>query len=432
MSAAAPHFRLFGIPVRVELMFLLIPLSSLTSRSVEAALMWTALVFFGVLIHELGHAVMMKRFGFPPSITLHLLGGVTMAPPGSQPTVRQTFLITLAGPSASIALGLIALALDLGWHDKSAFAQRAIDDAEWINLGWAFINLLPILPWDGGLLLDSGLAWATGKRRHFVVGSFSVLGGALAIVAALFTRNFMLAYLGGMGVWHGWNRFNVKLSEPVGGDGSRHREQSWWERLHAGEDVEPELRRELATTTDPAKRAQYAELLAWACLRKRDFDGARTAVKQMGAFQPSISLRARLAAAENDTDTVLTLLSGAGTVADNDLPLLVSALIQRDRFDEVVQLGLRHTVVADLASTRLFAAGAFKHSLELCTAERMRTGIGRFAYNEACCLCRLGRPDDAVTALQKAKTLGCPELKNVDQDEDLASVRDRPEVRALV
>jgi Zn-dependent protease len=435
-AAAPPHFRLFGIPVRVELLFFMIPLISITYTSVEKALVWTALVFVGVLVHELGHALVMRSFGFAPSITLHSLGGWTHYPPGAQPTPRQTFLITLAGPSAGLALGVIATALNFGLHDKPALLQTAIDDAMWINIGWSIINLLPILPWDGGIILDSGLAWLTGARRHFVVGTFSLLGGALVVVGAVLTRSFLLGYFGAMGVWHGWNRFNLKLSTPVAdqgqGQGTRQQEQSWWERLHAGEDVEQDLRFQMMTAADPAKRAQYAELLAWACLRKRDFAGARNAVKQMGRFQPSLSLRARLAAAENDTDTVLALLSGAGAVADNDLPLLVSALIQRDRFDEVVQLGLRHAVIADVAATRLFEAGAFKQSLELCTAERMRTGIGRFAYNEACCLCRLGRPDDAVTALQKAKTLGCPELLKIDSDDDLAAVRDRPEVRALL
>jgi pentatricopeptide repeat protein len=104
----------------------------------------------------------------------------------------------------------------------------------------------------------------------------------------------------------------------------------------------------------------------------------------------------------------------------------------RDRFDEVVKLGLARPAIADLASTRLFEAGAWAQSLELCAAERARTGLGRFAYNEACCLCRLGRLDDAVTALQKAKTLGCPELAGLQTDEDLEPVRDRPEVRELI
>lgn len=417
--------------MRVELLFFLIPMVSASSLSVSKIAVWTALVFFGVLIHELGHAFVMRGFGFAPSITLHGLGGWTHYPPGAQPTPRQTFFITLAGPSASIALGVAVLVARRFIDTSSSLTNFAFDQAEWVGFGWAAINLLPILPWDGGILLDSGLMWATGARRHFVVGSISLIGGALVIVAAIFVKQFMLGYLGAMGVWHGWSRF--QHSNAAAAQRQQQSQQlGWWEKLHAGDDVEADLRFQMMTAAEPAKRAQFAELLAWACLRKRDYAGARAAVKQMGQFSPSISLRARLAAAANDPETVLTLLSGAGTVADNDLPLLVSALIMRDRFDDVVQLGLKNTVVADVASTRLFEAGAFAQALELCTAERVRTGVGRYAYNEACCLCRLGRLDDAVTALQKAKTLGCPELAKIDGDTDLAAVKDRPEVRALL
>ena len=54
------------------------------------------------------------------------------------------------------------------------------------------------------------------------------------------------------------------------------------------------------------------------------------------------------------------------------------------------------------------------------------------AYNEACCLCHLGRLEDAVTALQKAKALGYGGLSQLQTDADLAQVRNRPEVQALL
>ena len=440
MSASQPHFRLFGIPVRVELMFFLLPLISLTSRDVPAAMVWTALVFTGVLAHELGHALAMKHYGFAPAITLHGLGGLTHFPVGAQPTPKQHFFITLAGPSVGLTLGVIALGLQVFVRDPPPLVTTAIGDALWINLGWSIINLLPVLPWDGGLILDSGLEWFTGKRRHFVVGASSLLGGAAILIAAVKFQAILLGYFGLMGALHGFNRLRMAdgdgtLNPGFGGGGGQQQpaagKGTWWERLHAGEDLEEELRFQMRTSADPATRAQFAELLAWACLRKRDFPGARQAVQQMGAVPPSLSLRARLAAASNDPDQVIELLWSA-VPTENDLPLLVSALIMRERFDDVVRLALKHPALADTASTRLFEAQAFEQSLELCRAERERTGIGRFAYNEACCLCRLGRFDDAVTALQKAKPLGCPELKNVATDADLAPIRDRPEVLALI
>lgn len=410
------------MPVRVDPMFFLLPLISLSSRDLAGAAVWTALVFTGVLLHELGHALAMKRFGFAPSITLHLLGGFTAFPLSARPTPRQNFLITLAGPGAGLALGVVAWLAKHFLVAPSPLLATALEDAVWINVAWSLVNLAPILPWDGGLALDAGLEWATGRKHDRLVAAFSVVLGAAVVFVAVTLRSLLLGYFGFMGLSRGFARWKAADLPQT---------DSLWARLNAGEDVEPELVAALAERTDPAERAQLAELLAWARLRKRDYAKARLALKDLGGFTASLSLRARLAAAEDAVDEVITLLSPPGAASDADLPLLVSALIARERFDDVVALGLRTPIVADLASTRLFGARAFTHALELCTAERKRTGDGRFAYNEACCFCRLGRPDDAVTSLQQAKTLGY-DVSHAQTDEDLEPIRDRPEVRALL
>ena len=156
--ATAPHFHVFGVPVRVELFFFLIPLISLTNRDVPSALIWTALVFLGVMVHELGHALTMRSFGFAPSITLHGLGGLTHFPAGARPTPKQNFFITLAGPGVGLIVGFVAFGVRLVVSEPHPLLETALDDAMWINIGWSIVNLFPLLPWDGGLLLDSGLA----------------------------------------------------------------------------------------------------------------------------------------------------------------------------------------------------------------------------------------------------------------------------------
>lgn len=424
-TAATPphHFTLFGVPVRVEPTFFLLPLLSLTTQTIPVALMWTALVFVSVLIHEFGHALAMKRVGFSPSVTLHLLGGFTRFPVAAHPTPRQSFFITLAGPGAGLALGLTALLARRLVSAPTPLVAKALEDAMWVNLGWSLINLLPILPWDGGLALDAGLEWLTGRRRDRLVAVSSLVFGAATIFVAVDTRMIILGYFGFVGLTQGFARWRLADVARAG---------ELWERLNAGQDIEADVEAALRTLRDPAQRAQYAELLAWARLHKRDYARARLALRELGAFTPTVSIRARLAAAENDVDQVIALLSPEGAAQPAELPLLVSALIARERFDDVVARCERTPELADLAAARLFEAGAFTQALTLCTAERKRTGDGRFAYNEACCYCRLGRLDDAVTALQQAKTLGYAELAHLQTDEDLEPIRDRPEVRALL
>ena len=416
--AAGLQFSLFGVPVRIDFWFFIIPLFALQNRDMKGALIWGVLVFVGVMLHEFGHALAMRSFGFSPSITLHGLGGLTHYPEGARPTPRQTFFITLAGPGAGLALGMIALAAQHFITSPNAALELALGDAVWINIGWSIINLLPILPWDGGLLLDSGLQWATGKRRHRVVALSSLIGGGLIVAYAASQKSFLLGYFGVMGLIQGYNRWNLAAAPaPI--------------TALRTDDEEKKLQLELLASSDPSMRARRNEQLAWVRLRKGDFAGAHRAVKEMGVA-PSTSLQARLAATDNDADKVIALLGAPGAASADDRPLLISALIARGRFDDALTLARAHVDLAHAAATKLFEAGAYAESLELCTSERVRTGDGVHAYNEACCLCHLGRLEDAVTSLQKAKTLGYPGLSQLQTDADLIQVRNRSEVQALL
>ena len=81
MSAHA-HFKIAGIPVRVEPVFLLI--SALFGlRYIDIGLdvvgIWIAASFISILVHELGHGLTLKVFGEPSAIVLHGFGGVTIS-----------------------------------------------------------------------------------------------------------------------------------------------------------------------------------------------------------------------------------------------------------------------------------------------------------------------------------------------------------------
>ena len=145
-----PHFSVFGVPVRIDPWFFVIPLLSLQSRDVQGAAIWTALVFTGVMLHELGHALAMRHYGFAPFITLHGLGGLTHFPEGARPTDRQDFVITLAGPGSGLVLGGLLIVAEKFIPSQGPLVALALSDAKWITIGWSILNLLPILPWDGG------------------------------------------------------------------------------------------------------------------------------------------------------------------------------------------------------------------------------------------------------------------------------------------
>ena len=79
--SARPHFRILGIPVRVEPFFWIIAvLFGLQYDSIPLILTWVFVVFVSILVHELGHALMLKAFDQRSAIVLHGFGGVTISP----------------------------------------------------------------------------------------------------------------------------------------------------------------------------------------------------------------------------------------------------------------------------------------------------------------------------------------------------------------
>jgi Zn-dependent protease/CBS domain-containing protein len=136
-----------------------------------------SLLFFGsVLLHELAHSLVARRFGVPVrSITLFLFGGVSNIE-REPPSPKAEFWTAVVGPLTSIALGIILLAL--GTAATSTSSDYVFEPARrlvrmgpletlllWlgpINILVGVFNLIPGFPLDGGRILRSAIWGATG------------------------------------------------------------------------------------------------------------------------------------------------------------------------------------------------------------------------------------------------------------------------------
>src|SRR6476646_1984895 len=110
-------------------------------------------VFGCVLLHELGHAMMARRFGIETEdITLYPIGGVARLSrmpraPGAE------LLIALAGPAVNVAI--VAALVLFRWASFSFNVSAAEMTTEWtdalirINLMLAVFNMIPAFPMDG-------------------------------------------------------------------------------------------------------------------------------------------------------------------------------------------------------------------------------------------------------------------------------------------
>jgi len=204
-----------GIPIRIHYTFLLVLpfLAYGFGRSfIEAAKLaevppdrlsgspwiWGLAValalFLSVLVHEIAHSLYaLSKGGKVRSITLLMIGGVSelVEPPR---TPGQEAVMALAGPAASLAIGVVAWLLwratkGLGSFDLS-FALFHLAE---LNVLLGAFNLLPAFPMDGGRILRGLLARRKGPvsatRIAAAVGRvFAVIFG----IAGFLTGNFLL------------------------------------------------------------------------------------------------------------------------------------------------------------------------------------------------------------------------------------------------
>lgn len=197
-------FALFGFRVVVQPAFLLLVgvgvLFRLESQAPLAGVLgWGAVLFVSILVHELGHAVVARRFGLRVGdIELHGLGGQV----SHQRTVPARQLgISLAGPGAGLLLGLTTLAIS-PLLPQTRLVTDVVADLLLVNIGWSVFNLLPMYPLDGGQALRSVLAMMVGEDTGWRVtaGIGMLLGGALAVLGFQWGGIFLM-FIGGMVAW---------------------------------------------------------------------------------------------------------------------------------------------------------------------------------------------------------------------------------------
>jgi Zn-dependent protease len=146
-----------------------------------AGVAFAILLYLSVLLHEMSHALMAKRYGLPVrSITLHFLGGVTEIE-GEPDTPAREFGVSVVGPITSVAVGLGFLLL----HPVApeGLLRLAVDALAGANLVVGVLNLVPGLPLDGGRVLRAAVWRVTGNpHRATIVAGW---GGRVAAILVL-------------------------------------------------------------------------------------------------------------------------------------------------------------------------------------------------------------------------------------------------------
>jgi len=157
-------FKLFGFEIRIDLSWVI--LAILIAWSLSAGLFpfryeglssqtyWIMGIvgaiglFFSIIVHEMSHSLVARRFGMPiKGITLFLFGGVAEMK-SEPPSPKAEFMMALAGPLSSIFLAAVFYAIsqiakNAGWSEA---VYGVIGYLAWINGILAVFNLVPAFP----------------------------------------------------------------------------------------------------------------------------------------------------------------------------------------------------------------------------------------------------------------------------------------------
>lgn len=454
-------FVIFGFPVRVHPMFWLVGLmlsggAKDGHSAIERAVSWSLIVFVSVLVHELGHAFAMRRFGRNPSIALVGFGGETSWGAGPRVSPGRVALVSLAGPFAGFVLAIpFALLFASGAVPRESFAHELLVNILFVNVGWGVLNLLPILPLDGGRVFEVVTFAMLGKRGGRVARVVSIVLAGAALAAAVHFRMMWIGLLAALAIGRSVSELRRKSFDPsvpehtvpTLDDDTHATIELAWGAIEKGsvDDAIKLCESQLAELPDSGEsalsRAALIETLVWARLERGDDEQALVARDLMPhGFGASPLLDARLLIARGRVEDGLRALDAAFHAHPGDRAAIVTAAayIEAAKPQHAVDLlqSARGSMVGDRAhriiAAALFYQDHFAQSLEVCDLAWNRFHTPAPAYNAACCAARLGQTDDALMWLTRAVDAGYDDHEQLTNDPDIDSLRAMPGFAALV
>jgi stage IV sporulation protein FB len=466
------HFRIFGVPVRVEPFFVIVAI--LMGFDLEP--LWLVFAFAGlalisVLVHELGHAFMFRLAGQRSSVVLHAFGGFTLPTGGGRRTMSKpmSVAVSLAGVAAQLALlwlpARTLLNSDWGLEQQDQWTGEGFNWApvlallQFISLWWALFNLLPIRPLDGGHVAEELLGFETACK-------VSIAAAAVAALWSIREWNFFAGLFFGLFAFLNYrdlregqfaSSFDVEGPDPgasrgggrgrgrgrgsgleggggAGGRGRGGRGGGRIGRRRSGH-LQPvpsmgDLSAELARGT---RDQGDVEARVWNALRSGDGDRAGALLKQSGG-KPSPFLQASVALSQGHDGLAADLFEAAYLAEPGGPPNLVPATLLADRGGAV---GLAATLVA-AGPQGVEAASSLQTHLHYAERFRVAAEVGeqvfaagpssaaQTAFEVACSWARAGRAEEGLRWVESAVDAGFKAPGLLDSEPDLAPVRALP------
>ncbi len=204
-----------------------------TGLAVVMGVAFLLAVFASVLLHELGHALVARRYGIATRrIILSPIGGIAQLE-GMPREPRHELAVALAGPAVNfvIAAGLWLVAPMFG---ATPILASLLGSLMLANLGLGLFNLVPAFPMDGGRALRAILASRVGPYRATeLAATVGKVAAGLMGVVGLVWGPFLLTVVAAF-VWFAANaeqrasRAEARFLDPYGPRVSPHRGAAGW------------------------------------------------------------------------------------------------------------------------------------------------------------------------------------------------------------
>jgi Zn-dependent protease len=234
--------RIAGIPVRAHwsmaLVALLFGINLAAALGTVPGILATIGFFLSILAHEFAHALTARRYDIETeSIDLWALGGVARLDREAS-TPRAEGLIAVAGPAASLALGVVLFGLGV------LLASPVLGWVGFVNGVLAVFNMLPGTPLDGGRVLRAWRWSRTGDKYRAARDAGNagrVLGwGMVGVGVAMMLNGMPGIFIGLTGLFVALNA-RAEIGASLIGEqlrGVTVGDLTWFGIAHAGTDMD--------------------------------------------------------------------------------------------------------------------------------------------------------------------------------------------------
>lgn len=158
-------------------------------------LVFVAVGFVSVLWHELGHTFFQRKYGMMSRIHLYGMGGLAIPVGGRRVTRSEQMTISVMGPVFGLLLAGFSWIVLGNVAIENYWILRALSFLLYVNIFWSVLNLLPVVPLDGGRITE---AFFSNRRNGTdMTHKIGMVTGGAAALGGMYYGFFMVAMLFG-------------------------------------------------------------------------------------------------------------------------------------------------------------------------------------------------------------------------------------------